>query len=62
MRSNSRHFSFNLGYYLLLGFFLIGLGQVYSQTTFCESAGIYGLNVAGTKDGGHAWADYDLDG
>ncbi|WP_373074198.1 FG-GAP repeat domain-containing protein, partial [Zeaxanthinibacter enoshimensis] len=34
----------------------------YSQTTFTESAAVYGLNIAGNKDGGHAWADYDLDG
>ena len=34
----------------------------YGQTTFTESAGAYNLNVGGTKDGGHAWADYDLDG
>ena len=62
MRSNSRHFSINLTFCLLLGFFLIGLSEAFSQTTFTESAASYGLNVAGTKDGGHAWADYDLDG
>ena len=33
-----------------------------SQTTFTESAAAYNLNIGGTKDGGHAWADYDLDG
>ena len=61
MRSNSRHFSFNLTFYLLLGFFLLVLG-VHAQTTFTESAAAYGLNIGGNKDGGHAWADYDLDG
>ncbi|MDC6351869.1 FG-GAP-like repeat-containing protein [Zeaxanthinibacter sp. PT1] len=34
----------------------------YSQTTFTESAAVYGINIGGNKDGGHAWADYDLDG
>jgi len=33
-----------------------------AQTTFTESAAAYGLNIASNKDGGHAWADYDLDG
>jgi len=33
-----------------------------AQTTFTESAASYSLNIAGNKDGGHAWADYDLDG
>lgn len=32
------------------------------QTTFTESAAAFNLNIAGTKDGGHAWADYDGDG
>jgi hypothetical protein len=35
---------------------------VISQTTFTKSAAAYRLNIAGTKYGGHAWADYDLDG
>ena len=34
----------------------------YSQTTFTESAAAYNLDIGGNKDGGHAWADYDLDG
>ncbi len=38
------------------------LQGLFSQTTFTESAAAYGLNVGGNKDGGHAWADYDLDG
>ena len=38
-----------------------GLG-VSAQTTFTESAAAFGLNLGGNKDGGHAWADYDLDG
>ncbi len=35
-----------------------------AQTTFTESAALpaYNLNIGGNKDGGHAWADYDLDG
>jgi len=33
-----------------------------AQTTFTESAAAYGLNLGGTKDGGHAWSDYDNDG
>jgi hypothetical protein len=32
-----------------------------AQTTFTESAAAYRLNIGGNKDGGHAWADYDLD-
>lgn len=35
---------------------------IYSQTTFTENAVGFNLNNGGTKDGGHAWADYDLDG
>jgi len=35
---------------------------VIAQTTFTESAAAYGLNIGSNKDGGHAWADYDLDG
>ena len=62
MGSNSRHFSINLTFCLLLGFFLIGLSEAFSQTTFAESAASYGLNISGAKDGGHAWADYDGDG
>jgi len=35
-----------------------------AQTTFTESAAlpVYNLDIGGSKDGGHAWADYDLDG
>lgn len=35
---------------------------IMAQTTFTESAAAYNLNIGGNKDGGHAWADYDLDG
>ncbi len=35
---------------------------VSAQTTFTESANTYNLDIGGNKDGGHAWADYDLDG
>jgi Big-like domain-containing protein/VCBS repeat protein len=45
---------------VLFGLLFSFLG--FSQTTFTESASAYGLNIGGTKDGGHAWADYDLDG
>ncbi len=45
---------------VILGLLFSFLGS--SQTTFTESAAAYGLNIGGTKDGGHAWADYDLDG
>ncbi len=33
-----------------------------AQTTFSEDAASYNLNIGSSKDGGHAWADYDLDG
>jgi len=45
---------------VIIFFFLTICG--YAQTTFTESAASYGLNLAGNKDGGHAWADYDDDG
>ena len=34
----------------------------FSQTTFTEDAATFGINSAGSKDGGHAWGDYDRDG
>ena len=34
----------------------------FSQTTFTESAASYGLNIGNSKDGGHAWSDFDNDG
>ena len=43
-------------------FFFLLVAKTYTQTTFTETAAAYGLNVGGNKDGGHAWADYDLDG
>ncbi len=42
--------------------FLLLSGYSIAQTTFTESAALYGLNIGDGKDGGHAWADYDLDG
>ncbi|PIB23590.1 FG-GAP-like repeat-containing protein [Maribacter sp. 4G9] len=36
--------------------------SVISQTTFTESVVSYNLNIGFSKDGGHAWADFDLDG
>lgn len=63
MRSNSRHFLFNFLFYLLLGCSLMLHVELFSQTIFVEDVtNSYNLNIAGTKDGGHAWADYDLDG
>ena len=47
---------------LLLGIFIFLIHGISAQTTFTESAAAYGLNIGGNKDGGHAWADYDLDG
>ncbi|MBT8205340.1 MAG: VCBS repeat-containing protein, partial [Eudoraea sp.] len=49
----------SLGIFLMCSLFAM---VTYGQTTFTESAAAYNLNVGGTKDGGHAWADYDLDG
>jgi hypothetical protein len=51
-----------VGHILLLGLMFLFNMVISAQTTFTESAAAYGLNIAGTKDGGHAWADYDLDG
>ncbi len=47
--------------FLFLTLFL-SITVTFSQTTFTENAAAYGLNIGGNKDGGHAWADYDLDG
>jgi len=47
----------------LLFLFLTAIPLVVSaQTTFTESAAAYNLHISGTKDGGHAWSDYDGDG
>lgn len=35
---------------------------VSAQTTFIEQAAAWGIDAPGNKDGGHAWADFDLDG
>ncbi|WGK65037.1 Ig-like domain-containing protein [Croceiramulus getboli] len=40
----------------------LGSAPLLAQTTFTENAAAYGLNIGGDKDGGHAWADFDLDG
>lgn len=50
------------GCLLILLSFCIWLNAINAQTTFSESAATYNLNIGGNKDGGHAWADYDLDG
>ena len=36
--------------------------QTVFELSFTESASSWGLNAAGSKDGGHSWGDYDLDG
>ncbi len=46
----------------LTAFLVLSIISLRSQTTFTESAAAYNLNIGGNKDGGHAWADYDLDG
>ena len=62
MGSNSLYKLTHLTFGLALAILLFSWGEIYSQTTFTESAAAYGLNIGGNKDGGHAWADYDLDG
>ena len=47
--------------YLILAF-VFSIQQLSAQTTFTESAASYNLNIGQNKDGGHAWADFDLDG
>lgn len=54
-----RYYRNTIPLFLLLLLFGISLK---AQTTFTESAAAYNLNIGGNKDGGHAWADYDLDG
>ncbi len=62
MGSNSQSILTNLTFGIVLSLLIFCHGEAYSQTTFTESATAYNLNVGGNKDGGHAWADYDLDG
>ena len=62
MRSNSQRITTKLIFYLLLGLFLISQGEAISQTTFTESAAIYGVNLNQNKDEGHALSDFDNDG
>jgi len=62
MGSNSQLRLSYLTFYLVLSLLILSNGEAFSQTTFTESAAAYGLNIGGNKDGGHAWADYDLDG
>lgn len=59
-----RNFWYQLVYAVVIftAYILLCIHVSHSQTTFTESAAAYGLNIGGTKDGGHAWADYDLDG
>ncbi|MET7030853.1 FG-GAP-like repeat-containing protein [Sediminicola luteus] len=62
MRNNSFLIISNNASKILLAVFLLSVFGTSAQTTFTESAALYGLNIGGKKDGGHAWADYDLDG
>ncbi|MEN1785008.1 MAG: FG-GAP-like repeat-containing protein [Bacteroidota bacterium] len=41
---------------------LIAYTPATAQTTFTESAASYGLRIDAAMIGGHAWADFDLDG
>tara|TARA_Y100001933_G_scaffold161655_1_gene159842 strand:- start:1348 stop:4755 length:3408 start_codon:yes stop_codon:yes gene_type:complete len=51
-----------VGLYVWIALSMLTVYPVMGQTTFTESAAAYNLNMGGGKDGGHAWADYDLDG
>jgi len=62
MGSNSQSLITNLGFALVLSILVLSWGEIYSQTTFTESAALYGLNLNQNKDGGHAWSDFDNDG
>lgn len=50
------------GFKLLLVLSLLWTSIGMSQISFTEDPGTYNLDIAEKKDGGHAWADYDLDG
>lgn len=47
---------------LVVVMLLLTATYTYAQTTFSLAPGSTGLNIGGSKDGGHAWADYDNDG
>ncbi|WP_159092137.1 FG-GAP-like repeat-containing protein, partial [Aquimarina sp. Aq107] len=47
---------------LTFSFIVFLNSELKAQTTFVESSASYNLNIGGNKDGGHGWADYDLDG
>ena len=48
---------------LILGSILsLFSSNIFSQTTFSEQAAAWGINIGGSKDGGHSYADYDGDG
>ena len=55
-------FPTKISWFVTIFFVLFSFFKVAAQTTFTESAAAYNLDIPGTKDGGHAWADYDLDG
>ncbi|MBM1107963.1 VCBS repeat-containing protein [Aurantibacter crassamenti] len=61
MKKRNQSNSHRYLYLALLCFFSL-TSSVIAQTTFTEVAASYNLNLTGNKDGGHAWADYDLDG
>ncbi|WP_339339053.1 MULTISPECIES: FG-GAP-like repeat-containing protein, partial [unclassified Croceitalea] len=62
MKNTKVLFSTRINGFIIVLFFLFSFLRVSSQTTFTESAAAYNLDISGNKDGGHAWADYDLDG
>ncbi len=62
MRNKVNPFPINVNSLLVILFTLFSFLKLSGQTTFTESSASYNLNISGSKDGGHAWADYDLDG
>lgn len=50
------------GIYTLAIFLALIIPDTIAQTTFSEQASFWGINLGGSKDGGHAFADYDNDG
>ncbi len=54
MKNNSTHI-------ILVCIFFVAVFQISVQTAFTESAATYNLNMGSAKDGGRAWADFDLE-
>ncbi|MBD1263203.1 VCBS repeat-containing protein [Maribacter polysiphoniae] len=62
MFGNSKMIS-HKSFVCIIGVFIFfGFQNIFSQTTFTETAASFNLDIGGNKDGGHAWADYDNDG